>query len=133
MIYFVVGLAGALGALARYYVGMGVAAAAGGPSIAGTWTVNMIGCLLLSWLTSYWSRKCSVPAWLTTGVGTGFIGSFTTFSTFSVETIQLMAGGQWGTASLYLLASLLGGLAAAWVGWRIGSTVRVPGGKEEGR
>ncbi|WP_144932493.1 fluoride efflux transporter CrcB [Paenibacillus sp. 32O-W] len=116
-----VGVAGAAGALARYYLGYGIAMAAGGHSYPGTLAVNLIGCFMLGWLTAWGMNRGLLPFWLMTAAGTGLIGSFTTFSTFSVESIQLLADRQWGTAAIYFLSSLWGGLAAAWAGYRLGN------------
>nr|WP_313779642.1 CrcB family protein [Paenibacillus larvae] len=52
-------------------------------------------------------------------INTGFIGSFTTFSTFSVETVELFRGGEIGMAIAYVLLSLWGGLGLAWAGFAL--------------
>ena len=54
---------------------------------------------------------------------TGFLGAFTTFSTFVVETDLLVRDGHAATAATYAVASLVGGLAAAWAGIRLGGMV----------
>jgi len=50
----------------------------------------------------------------------GLLGGFTTFSSFSYETLQLLRGGQWGLAGLNVAAQLLLGLTAVWLGWGLG-------------
>jgi CrcB protein len=52
-------------------------------------------------------------------LGVGFLGSFTTFSTFGLETVRLLQAGQVGLAATYVIASLVGGLAATWLGLRL--------------
>ncbi|MFP3381294.1 CrcB family protein, partial [Bacillus sp. SIMBA_069] len=67
-----------------------------------TLLINLAGCFLLAWLTTYITRLNILPSEVITGIGTGFIGSFTTFSTFSVETVQLINHSEWSTAFLYV-------------------------------
>jgi CrcB protein len=52
-------------------------------------------------------------------LGVGFLGSFTTFSTFGLETVRLLQAGQVGLAATYAIASMVGGLAATWLGLRL--------------
>ena len=61
-----------------------------------------------------------MPSEIITGIGTGFIGSFTTFSTFSVETVQLIHHSEWSTAFLYVSCSMLGGLIMSALGYTLG-------------
>ncbi|GGA40192.1 hypothetical protein GCM10007416_11460 [Kroppenstedtia guangzhouensis] len=118
-----VGLGGMAGALLRYGLGLALAPPVGGFPV-GTLTANWIGCLALGWFHSRFSGAPLSPA-VRGGIATGLIGSFTTFSTFSVETHQLLQSGQMGTACLYLLASLWGGIFLLRTG------VRLARGKED--
>ena len=54
------------------------------------------------------------------GIGTGLVGSFTTFSTFSVETVTLIQHETWTLAILYVFLSLFGGLLMSWLGYKVG-------------
>lgn len=121
MVYFVVGISGVIGALLRYSLGL---------SINGWWhysfpfatfVANMLGCFILGYITTYVSRINILHPHLISGIGTGLVGSFTTFSTFSVETVKLIVASQWGIAILYVLISLWGGLFASWLGFRLGN------------
>lgn len=119
MIYVFVGAAGIAGALLRY----GIGAAAGAwwdHSFPGTLIINMLGCLALG---LFLARVPANSLWKAT-IGSGLIGSFTTFSTFSVETVKLAQEGRAALACGYAFASLAGGLLAAWVGSRLGSAFR---------
>ncbi|GGE27406.1 putative fluoride ion transporter CrcB 1 [Marinithermofilum abyssi] len=114
-----IGCAGVIGAWLRYGLGLVVI----GGWVAGfplaTWIANGIGSFVLGWWnTSRWAK--ALPESVRSSVGTGLIGSFTTFSTFSVETLQLLQNGRWAIAGLYLFLSFAGGLAMAWLGFRVG-------------
>jgi len=82
-----VAVGGAVGAVARYLVAR-VAAASLGPAFPyGTLTVNLVGSLILGLLAGFAIGRVTVPAPIRLLVGVGFCGSFTTFSTFAVETL----------------------------------------------
>ncbi|MBG0918627.1 fluoride efflux transporter CrcB [Exiguobacterium sp. SRB7LM] len=120
MIYIYVGLAGAVGALARYGLGMMIDSI--GPSAfpISTLLINLIGSFLLGWLTHMFLRTGKLSPQFVTIVGTGMIGSFTTFSTFSVETIRLLDESRIGLALLYVFLSITLGLGSSWLGYRVG-------------
>lgn len=112
-----VALAGALGAVSRYAVGT---ALAGRAFPWATLTVNVVGSLVLGVVLATAADRWD-PA-ITTAVAVGFLGAFTTFSTFSVETVALVRDGRAGTALLYVAASLVLGFGAAAVGYTAGGT-----------
>ncbi|MCM3280521.1 fluoride efflux transporter CrcB [Exiguobacterium sp. MER 193] len=120
MIYIYVGLAGAVGALARYGLGMMIDSI--GPSAfpVSTLLINLIGSFLLGWLTHMFLRMGKLSPQFVTIVGTGMIGSFTTFSTFSVETIRLLDESRIGVALLYVFLSITLGLGSSCLGYRVG-------------
>ena len=120
MIYIYVGLAGAVGALARYGLGMMIDSI--GPSAfpVSTLLINLSGSFLLGWLTHMFLRTGKLSPQFVTIVGTGMIGSFTTFSTFSVETIRLLDESRIGLALLYVFLSITLGLGSSWLGYRVG-------------
>lgn len=120
MIYIYVGLAGAVGALARYGLGMMIDSI--GPSAfpVSTLLINLSGSFLLGWLTHMFLRTGKLSPQFVTIVGTGMIGSFTTFSTFSVETIRLLDESRIGLVLLYVFLSITLGLGSSWLGYRVG-------------
>lgn len=121
MLYIYVGLAGALGALARYGIGLGIGLIWTNVFPVGTLVINLIGSFLLGWMTHFLFRTDKFPSQIVTIIGTGMIGSFTTFSTFSVETILLMENGRIGLALLYVASSVGLGLFSSWFGYHLGA------------
>lgn len=122
MVYAVVGIFGVVGALLRYYLGISMSLFWHDSFPFATLLTNLIGCFLLGWITTYLFRINMLPPFIVTGIGTGLIGSFTTFSTFSAETVKLILASHWGLAILYVLISLWGGLLASYLGFRLGRT-----------
>jgi CrcB protein len=108
-----IGLGGVAGSLMRY--GTGLLLGTGGAFPTVTLFINCLGCFMLG-AFSEWIYDKKVPKWLKPAVETGVIGSFTTFSAFSVETMQLFMEGHIGTALTYILLSVAGGLVFAWAG-----------------
>jgi len=133
MMYWAVGVFGMIGAALRYETGTAVGAMWPYPFPLATLLINYAGCLVLGWFTRAGSQWRWLPVWLRTGFGTGLIGSFTTFSTFSVETIGLLRGGRPGTALLYVVLSMAGGLLLAWLGYCAGKLPAGRAARREGR
>jgi CrcB protein len=116
---FVVGWGGALGAVARYGLSGWVQTMTGPSFPWGTLAVNVIGSFTLG-LLMVWLQSTVASAEVRALVTVGFLGSFTTFSTFSYETAALLRDGALWRAGGYTAGSVLLGLAAvaigAWVG-----------------
>lgn len=121
MIYFLVGIAGIAGALLRYLLGIYFNQWWLNDFPLATFITNMAGSFALGWLTTFLPRYKIFHPYLITALGTGLIGSFTTFSTFSVETVHLITASKWGMAILYVLLSLWGGLLFSWLGYHLGT------------
>ncbi len=116
-----IALGGALGALARYGVAYAMARA-GSSWVAFPWptlAVNVLGSFALGVLFLGGQEGQWLRPGVQFGVGVGFLGAFTTLSTFSVETIQLWERGRQAAAAGYVVATSLGGPAAALLGWRV--------------
>ncbi|EGC2947716.1 fluoride efflux transporter CrcB [Listeria monocytogenes] len=107
MYFLYVGIFGALGGMCRYAMNLWLG---GGDFPSATLVVNLIGCFLLAFLMQFLAEKSRISLVILNGIGTGFIGAFTTFSAFSVDTIQLIQNGAWVLAISYVLASFIGGL-----------------------
>jgi len=113
---------GVLGALARWGVGAAL------PHPAGSWPwatllVNLTGCLVLGLLIAALFARHPGSPWLRPFLGTGVLGGFTTFSTFTVDAVQLTDAGAVGTAVGYVVVSVVGGLLAAVAGVVLGRSM----------
>ncbi|WP_018084698.1 fluoride efflux transporter FluC [Desulfurispora thermophila] len=115
-----VGFGGVLGALARY--GISLLLNSRGVLPWGTLAVNLLGSFLLAFFLTVVLQHFYHYTWLAPAVATGFIGSFTTFSSLSVELVRLSVN-QPAVALLYLLASFGLGLLLAFGGRRLGDRV----------
>ena len=118
---------GALGAVARYGLGGWVHSWAGTRFPWGTLVVNLAGSLLIGFLLRY-LEGIDVSTQVRGFATIGLLGAFTTFSTYTYETVAFMRDGQWRHASLYSLGSLALGLAAVYAGLAVaGYVLRVRG------
>ncbi|MBE3570605.1 MAG: CrcB family protein [Bacillales bacterium] len=106
MVYLAVGIGGIVGALLRYYLGLFASVWWGSPFPFAT---LLTACF---WSTAFLARTEIFPPYVVTGLGTGVVGSFTTFSTLSSVVC---------TALLYLAESMLGGLFLSWACCRTGN------------
>ncbi len=107
---------GALGALFRYWVSIGVHNFAGSDFPYGTLTVNVAGSLLMGMLYVLFIERMDVdPVWRG-ALLIGLLGAFTTFSTFSIETLNLVENGESLRAVANVLASVILCVAACWIG-----------------
>jgi CrcB protein len=95
---------------------------AGGFPWATLWT-NLSGSLALGVLLAVLIERYPPSLYARAFIGTGFLGAYTTFSTFAVETDLLVKDGHAGTAGAYVAASLVGGLAAAALGLAAGRRI----------
>ncbi|WP_456274471.1 fluoride efflux transporter CrcB [Bacillus sp. AK031] len=118
MAYLLVGLGGAVGSVCRYLMGNALLHLNPPSFPYGTLVANLAGCFILGLLTESFVKHNISPA-LSSAVGTGIVGSFTTFSAFSVETIGLVKDHHYALAFLYLLLSGIGGLVFAWMGMAV--------------
>jgi CrcB protein len=119
---FAIAVGGALGSVVRHLLGTFVAARTSGFPW-GTLAINVTGSLLLGFLVRSLADPAHSPA-LRAALTVGFCGGYTTFSAFSVETLALVQQGSWGRATVYALASVLLGVAAAVAGTALARSLR---------
>lgn len=112
---------GGLGALARSFVGARVQAASGAAHFpVGTATVNVLGCLLFGLVWQLGERHRFLSPETQALVLTGFMGAFTTFSTYAFDLVRLLQHGHYGLAAGALAAQNLLGLAGILLGLKLG-------------
>jgi CrcB protein len=115
-----IAVGGALGALARYGASSGVHALLGRAFPYGTLAVNVAGSLAMGFLYIVLLERLSLAAEWRALLLVGFLGAFTTFSTFSLETLNLVEGGEWLRAVANVVLSVVLCLFAAWLGVVLG-------------
>lgn len=112
---------GAAGTLARYALQGWVQIRTSAVFPTGTLAVNLLGCFLLGAMGQFSLNHLSVPPEWRVALTIGFLGAFTTFSTFGWETVQMLQDGEWGKVLLYTGGSVLGGLLAVMLGIQLGN------------
>lgn len=118
-----VGFGGFLGAVSRFLVSSWVGQRWGRIFPLGTFVANTLGCLLIGFIMTLFSERLMASPQLRLFVGVGFIGAFTTFSTFEYETGALMMDGQWLLALLNVVGSLVVGFIALKAGEILAKTI----------
>ena len=107
-----VGVGGFFGAIARYFVSMLVTARWGSNWPLGTFLINISGCFMIGFFLTLSTERLTVqPAWHFL-FPVGFVGAYTTFSTYEYETVRLVESGAWCKALCYVVASTVAGYAA---------------------
>jgi CrcB protein len=112
----VIGVAGALGAIARHHLEGTVNRLWGDAFPWGTFVVNISGSFVLGLLVGVFSRRLDVPLWLQAGATVGFLGAYTTFSTLSLQVYRSTATGHVAIALANALGSLTAGVLAVYAG-----------------
>ena len=119
---FLVMAGGALGAGARHLASRAALAIAGPGLPVGTLAINVTGGLLMGVLAGLLARTAAGEPWRLF-LGVGVLGGFTTFSAFSLDAVLLAERGQWVAAVGYVLASVLGSIAALVAGLALARTL----------
>lgn len=114
---------GAFGSLFRYWTSIGVHRLAGSDFPYGTLTVNIAGSLLMGALYVLFIERMDVDPMWRGALLVGLLGAFTTFSTFSVETLNLVENGEPMRAMVNVLASVVLCIAACWIGMVAGRQI----------
>ncbi|MEI8208800.1 MAG: fluoride efflux transporter CrcB [Methylococcales bacterium] len=119
-----IALGGACGAVVRFLMSSGLYQWLGRGFPYGTLAVNLVGSFLIGLLTeALILQRIAIGVEYRAAILVGFIGAFTTFSTFSLETIYLLEQGSFGKAGLNILVSVLGCLLAVWIGLLLGRSL----------
>jgi fluoride exporter len=119
---WLVGLGGIFGALSRFLLGKWITSKSDSPFPLGTWIINLSGCFVLG-LLAYLHVQYAFPEWGWYLLGVGFLGAYTTFSTFGFETIQFMVKRDYRNAAAYVSSSVILGIVFAWIGSLLSSVI----------
>ena len=117
-----VAVGGALGSVARFWMTGAVAALMGARFPWGTLLINMLGSLVIGAMAgvTLTTERMGLHPDVRVFVMVGICGGFTTFSSFSLQTLELIQAGEMGPALLYVAGSVLLCLAFVWLGWFLG-------------
>jgi CrcB protein len=113
---WLVALGGALGSVSRFLLGPALQRAFNATFPVGTLFINILGSLILGFVMRLTVEGVNVTPEARAFIAIGFCGGFTTFSTFTYEAMRLLEDGEGSRAALYILASVLLSLAAAFLG-----------------
>jgi CrcB protein len=110
-------IGGFFGSISRFALGEWIHSYNGFP--IGTLFINLLGCFVLGWFIPYMKQKKAGKEYLLLLISTGFIGSFTTFSTFSVESLHLIENNDFIEAFIYVYTSVIIGIFCSFLGWKL--------------
>ncbi len=122
--YLMVAIGGALGSVLRFWVGTYISNRIATRFLAGTFVVNMTACFLIGFVITVLAEKSSWnPNWRYL-IPIGFIGGYSTFSTFEYETFRVFQEGDFLIAGLNVVLSVVVGFVSVWVGVITGKMIR---------
>jgi len=114
---------GAIGAVLRWVMAANIQKLAGGAFPWGTFAVNALGSLLLGFLFVWLIERSSAGELMRLAITVGFLGAFTTFSTYSLESIRLLQEGALGLALGNVIGQVVVCLMLTWVGIQLARTL----------
>jgi len=115
--YVMIAVGGAVGAIARYQVAAMIQARVPVGFPYGTFIVNVSGCLIMGFITALLTERLTAsPNWRFL-IPIGFVGAYTTFSTFELETFRAVSERAWPIAAANVIGSFIVGYLALWAGF----------------
>lgn len=118
-----VGIGGFIGSIARYLVGGWFAARFGSAFPYGTFVINITGSFVIGFFLAFAQDRVSLSPYWRLFFAVGFVGGYTTFSTFEYESISLLQNGEMLLGAIYMIGSLVIGAVAAIGGIALGSWI----------
>ena len=119
----VIMLGGSLGALMRFIISNSMTEKFGNSFPYGTLTVNVLGSFVMGFLAMFLVERIGLDPLLRLGIFVGFLGAFTTFSTFSMETLNLFEQGESLRALMNIFVNVLLSVLAVWLGVLLGKQI----------
>ena len=114
--YFLIAFGGALGSMARYWVGSTIGGRMGTKFPYGTFVINITACVIIGFSLTLLAKRVEINSAWRFLIPIGFIGAYSTFSTYEWETLSTIRTGAFLVAAVYAVSSLILGLAAVWFG-----------------
>ena len=114
-----IAVAGGIGSVCRWGLSMWIGLRTGGSFPWGTFAVNALGCLLIGIVAAAIEKQALVSPVARVAIIVGFLGGFTTFSSFALEGFALASNGKWLLAGSYVALTNIACFAAVWVGHRL--------------
>ncbi len=105
-----------MGSIARYWLGSTISGRLGTRFPYGTFVINMTACVIIGFALTWLGRRAELNTAWRFLIAVGFVGAYSTFSTFEWETLSNLRSGAFLLAALYAVGSLLLGLVAVWCG-----------------
>lgn len=132
MEYIYIGIGGFFGAILRYLVSSYYQSILHTVFPIETFFINIFGSFLLSYISNLALEEFKLGFNIRLAITTGFIGAFTTFSTFTKETMDLLRDGKIAMALMYVLLSILIGFIMSFIGFELGDkTAKILQGRED--
>ena len=118
--YLYIALGGALGSMARYWVGSSVGTRVQSRFPWGTFVVNLTACFVIGFVLEWLGKRSNLDPAFRFLIPVGFIGAYSTFSTFEWDALMTVRAGYFLTSALYVGGSVVAGFIAVWAGARLG-------------
>jgi CrcB protein len=118
-----VAVGGALGSVTRYLVGGWIAERLGVSFPYGTLVINLSASFVVGFFLAYAEQRAGLTPFWRLLIVVGFLGGYSTFSTYEYESIRLLQEGEFLLSTIYLVGSMAGGAIAAFTGIRVGSLI----------
>lgn len=122
-LWLAVGAGGFIGAVMRFGISKGCVLLFGARFPWGTLVANALGAFAIGFLAASFAGRMSAAPWVRTLILTGLLGALTTFSSFSLETLNLVQDGETVRSALNIVANVSMSLFLVWIGYHLGEIV----------